>query len=602
MSHPPVFYLLLAVCLLLAAGLSVAALRRANQRRRLARLGAGWLAILGLWLTAYPPQRSLPGSSTEVILLTQGYQPDTLRRLVRQLGRGTRVWRFDATTASAAPPTITSLQAIRERYPALRRLHVLGRGLPAAALTRLDSLRLVQHTPPPFQGFTHASWNQQPELGQPVILEGVFAGRASASPAPVWLSLRGPGRLADSVRVAGRGGSFRLRYLPKTAGRAVYQLSARQGGRVLATEPVPVEVAGPRPLRILLLSAAPSFEFKFLKNHLGTQQHRVALRTGLTPGLTQTEFLNQPAHDLTRITAPLLNRYDVVVADAGTLNAISAAEAQTLRRALQSAGLGLVVLADAAALPRATPTRASFGIVPRPASSADRPQSIAWTEGPKATALVPAALRLVLPARALVADARRQPVVATQRLGLGSVTVSVVPQTYPWILQNAAGTYQSYWSTLLRAAARPWGASDQWQVLAAWPRPHEPLPLRLISGGFPPAAPTVTDASGTGRITLALEQDAALPEWKTGCYWPAMAGWHQLQVRNQSSFWFYVFAAPAWAGPENRLRQLAAQPWRTMSPPEATPAPEFTTGPWPAGWFFGLFVLAAGFLWLEEKL
>jgi hypothetical protein len=24
--------------------------------------------------------------------------------------------------------------------------------------------------------------------------------------------------------------------------------------------------------------------------------------------------------------------------------------------------------------------------------------------------------------------------------------------------------------------------------------------------------------------------------------------------------------------------------------------------PWPAGWFLGLFLLAAGFLWLEEKL
>ncbi|SHJ37730.1 hypothetical protein SAMN02745146_2965 [Hymenobacter daecheongensis DSM 21074] len=602
MSHPPVFYLLLAACLLLTLGLSVAALRRADKRRRPARLVAGWLAVLALWLTAYPPLRPVKMAPTEVILLTESYQPDTLRRLLRQLGAGTRVWRYGPAASPSDTPAIQHLQALRERYPALRRLHVLGRGLPAATLPELGPVRLVPHSPPVFRGFAQAAWNQRPLLGQPVSVEGVFAWpRAqNATPgAPVWLSLHGPGQPTDSVRVAAGGGSFRLRYVPKAAGLAVYWLVARQRGRVVAAEPVPVEVSAPLPLRVLLLSAAPSFEFKFLKNQLGRQQHRVALRTGLSRGLTQTEFLNQPTHDLTRLTPALLARYDIVMADAATLQELTPPEARTLKAALQTDGLGLVLLAEAAALPRAMPARADFAIISHPIGSTDRPQPIAWPDvPPRTTATLPATIRLTPPARALATTAQGQPVVATRRVGLGSITVSVVPQTYPWVLQNAPDIYQSYWNLLLHAA-RPLPAQAQWQVLAAWPRPHEPLPLRLVSAGFPSVRPTVVGPRGAAR--LALAQDAALSEWKTGFYWPEAAGWHQAKLASLPPFWFYVYAAADWAGPENTVRQLAAQPWQRLAAPTPESAPAPRREPWPTAWFFGLFVLAAGFLWLEEK-
>jgi len=66
---------------------------------------------------------------------------------------------------------------------------------------------------------------------------------------------------------------------------------------------------------------------------------------------------------------------------------------------------------------------------------------------------------------------------------------------------------------------------------------------------------------------------------------------------------FYVYDSTAWRGPALRAGEQALV--ARAAGGRASQAPAATTTvqqPWPAGWFFGLFLLAAGFLWLEEKL
>ena len=48
--------------------------------------------------------------------------------------------------------------------------------------------------------------------------------------------MRAAGAVRDSVRVPAGGGAFRLRYQPKTAGLAVYELLLRRAGRALALQ------------------------------------------------------------------------------------------------------------------------------------------------------------------------------------------------------------------------------------------------------------------------------------------------------------------------------------------------------------------------------
>jgi hypothetical protein len=101
---------------------------------------------------------------------------------------------------------------------------------------------------------------------------------------------------------------------------------------------------------------------------------------------------------------------------------------------------------------------------------------------------------------------------------------------------------------------------------------------------------------------VALRQDTRLPEWSTCQFWPDSAGWHRVALGDKAAQWFYVFGGQNWLGPETALRQQAAQPWLASLSAADTAAPETSQQPWPAAWFFGLFLLGAGFLWLEEKL
>ena len=605
---PPtfLFYGLLALCVLLVLGLSWAALRRPNRLRLALRLLAGALAAAGLWFTAYPPTRTVPGPKAEAILLTEDFQPDTVSALLSRLGPATRLWRTTATT-SADTVTAANLLEIKEQQPGLQRLHVVGRGLPAADLPMLGSVRLVSHAVAVQAGFRTAQWAPRVELGQPLQIAGFFdnlppSTDKSAKAAPVWVHLRAAGIPRDSVRLPGGRGAFQLRYVPKAAGLAVYELVARRGGQILASEPVPVEVTPTRPLRVLLLASTPSFEFKFLKNQLGTRQHAVALRVGISRGLTQTEFLNQPTHDISRLTPALLARYDAIIADAGTLAGLSGGEAQQLTTALRTGGPGLIVLADAAPLPRLAPARAAFSIVPVATAAAARPQPIQWPDAPgRTTATVPATLRPSARLRPLVTTGPGQAVVAAQRVGVGTLVVSVLPETFRWALQNDSLIYNAYWSRLLTAAARPEPTEATWRLTTPWPHPQAPVEVQLTTTSFPSAAPTVQGAAAS-PVRLALRQDTRLPEWSTGQFWPDSAGWHRVALAGKAARWFYVFGGQNWLGPETALRQQAAQAWLASSATAATAESELTRQPWPAAWFFGLFLLGAGFLWLEEKL
>jgi hypothetical protein len=112
----------------------------------------------------------------------------------------------------------------------------------------------------------------------------------------------------------------------------------------------------------------------------------------------------------------------------------------------------------------------------------------------------------------------------------------------------------------------------------------------------------VQPLAGGPAVSLALAQDTRLPEWSTAQYWPTVAGWHQVRGPGRTVHSFYVYDSAAWCGPELAARQQALAARGVLASPSQASEAATVQQPWPAGWFFGLFLLAAGFLWLEEKL
>ncbi|TYZ09251.1 hypothetical protein FY528_10925 [Hymenobacter lutimineralis] len=588
------FFLL--VCGLLVLGLSVLAWRRPNRRWRAARVVAGWLAVAALWAMVYPPTYEVPEQPAAAILLMPGYQPDSVRALQRRLGSSQRPALFSpARPISTDTPIVHSLQAWAEQHPAPAALHVVG---PVAAMAELPSAmaaRLHLHAPGQATGFVAAQWPRRVELGQPLRITGRFSSPGSRQ--ETWVVLHAAGAPQDSLKLPTGSGSFQLRYVPKATGLAVYDLQARAGGQVLATEPVPVEVRDTRALHVLLLSAAPSFEFRFLKNQLAARQHRVAILSGVSQQLVQTEFLNQPPHPLTALSSAVLRRYDVVVLDAGTLRSLPTAEVRALQQAVPGQGLGLVVLADEKPLPASLAKQGDFGLAALPANRTAK-QPLRWPDMPQPL-LAPllASLRPTPNATALL-TAAQLPVAASRRWGAGQLVVTTVAETFPWLLQNAAAGYDSYWARLLTAAARPLAAPTRWQVLTPFPQPHYSVDLRLSA--TPPIGPAAVLGPGGSPTPLALQQNVNLAEWYTAQFWPRQSGWHALQLPGQPQYSFYVYPSQAWRGPQQaawQQRAVVTGQTRILQPTKAS-----HQQPWPLAYLFGVFVLSAGFLWLEEKL
>ncbi|MBT9393044.1 hypothetical protein KLP40_07705 [Hymenobacter sp. NST-14] len=586
--------------LLLALLLTVLALRRPDARRRALRLGAGLGAVAGLGLAAFPPAREQTGPlrPTTAVLLTPGYSPDTLRALRRRLGSAAPVYRLGGAT-EADTIGLANPAALGQQLPGLRHLHVLGQGLAAADVPALGGLRLQLHADAPATGFPQAAWDAQPELGQPWIVAGELARTENE---PVWVRLRAAGAVRDSVRLPAGGGAFELRYTPRTTGRAVYGLEARQNARLLAQEPVPVEVQASQPLRVLVLAAAPSFELRFLKDYLAARQHAVAVRTGLSRGLTQTEFLNLPNPPaLGSLTPALLARFQVIVTDAASLAGLGGAEAAALQRAVQEGTNGVLLLADSPTVPRQLPGASAFRVQGRSAAAATVAQSLRWPAAPAAKALVPATLRPAEGLRVLMTTGPdRQPVAAARPLGLGTVVVSTITETFPWSLQNQTATYAAYWSRLLTAARPMQRVAGAIQVLSSWPHPAAPLSLRTVGTG---SNPLRVAAPAADTLQLAQRPDERVPEWATATYWPATAGWHQARI-GRTSQWFYVYDSGQWTGPRRQEWQRAAALLPAGNFGDAGSVltlPAHRTA-WPRWWGYALFLLAAGLLWLEEKL
>lgn len=503
------------------------------------------------------------------------------------------LWRYRPHTAPTGDTAaLGSLASLPARFS---HLHVLGLGVPAADVPLLPpGVQLVAHPSSAAFVFTAAEWPQQLPLGETLRLQGYLRGNGTR---PVQVRLYAAGRPHDSVQVPADGGAFVLRYQPRYTGRQLLRLEARQGAQLLASEPVPVQVLPARRLRVLLVAGSPSFELNLLKNHLASQGHQVALRLRLSPSLLQTDLQNQPATDLSGLTTRTLARFDAVVADADALTSLPAPEIRALTAATIN-GLGLLLI-GATELPRTLPGRASFALQPRPAALAEQPQLIRWDDH-QASATLPTLLRPTPATRPLVTGPGGAPVAASCRVGWGSVGVATPASTYQWLLSGATGRYAAYWRTLLGAAARPLEPVARWST-PRWPRPDEPQLLQLLAPTPPTraqAGPVASDSTGTNQ--LPLRQHPAQAELWQAPYWPAHAGWHRVAARLDTSY-FYVFGSADWRGPLQTERLAAAVRYPAGSAGSARGAAT-RTKPWlAAGWFMALFVVAAGWLWLDEK-
>jgi hypothetical protein len=589
--------LLLVFAFLLGAWLTRLAVRRADRRRLALRLVASWVAVVCLVLLVSPPSITRTFSASEAILLTEGYHPDTLASLLNKMKPKPQVFGYHVQAKRAI--SVVDLAEFKARNPAVQTVHVLGYGLEEEALAELSTLQVLPHLSPLPIGVLSASWPQKITLAEQLVIQGKFTSAGQKTR----LYLQAAGAKRDSIEIKeGAEQTFSLQFKPKTAGQFVYALQWRDAEDSLHMEQLPVVVEAPRLLNVLLLSSAPSFEVKFLKNALAKKGHGVAVRSQVSKGISQTETVNLPNMQINRLTPALLQKFNVVLVDAATTQSLSGQEKLAVQQAVRQEGLG-VLTTFTSDRPKAIPFFAE-AVFNRISGKEAINGPVKWAGQTSTAVILPLtafALQPKLGQQSLAwGNSPKEALVITSRKGAGQVSVSLVPETFPLTLEGKEKLYQEFWATVLTSLAKPLEEPAIF-VEPAFAAVHQPVTL-TNSGQSHLQKPIIASEQTKKSVSVITVGSTALPSQLSLMFWPQQQGWHTFKTTDQISSSFFTYPSNSWQ--TNRLYQLQqanmkaakvgvqAAGNKDIKQKEALPL-----------WPFGLgLLLALGFLWIEEKV
>ena len=552
---------------------------------------ASALALLSLLAIGLRPHWNRRERVAAAILVTPGADAATVRRLADSLG-GVPVFHEAADVRHGA------------RFG---RIHVVGWGLDAETWQALDSIPVSFHPSPPAPGILRASWPATVPLGDELIVEGAVA----RIPAGADIALLDDAGVTDSALLTDAG-TFRLASPPRALGRLLYVLRVSLRDRPVAQETLGVTVVAPPAPRLLVLEASPRFETRALRDWLGRRHGEVAVRSRVSRDRYRSEFVNRDSVSLTTISDRLLSQFDVVAIDGRSLAALRPVERATLRAAVTTGGLGLLiepdtVVFDAAA--RFSERRFFLDFALQPVPDLDersvRPVWAGLRRGDRAvTALAadPYTLAQRFGTESLIDDGAGGHLAQVTPRGAGRVGISLVRESSRWMRTGEHDAFSAYWSRLLSALAPGPARQARWELTTPGPwLVNRPLGLS-VDGGGDHLVTTVSTSGTTDSVWLARDVLAS-GSWR-GIFWPRAPGWHDVDSRGGPSIYAQAATPTTWSS--RRSAELLDASARFLAESGArgsdrAAAPATVSSPIPPVWFFGLFLACAAVLWSKRR-
>ena len=585
---------------------------RSDTRFRRVRVGATMIAVFSIFVLGLQPTWLAPApASNEAILVTEGANASTMRLAYDSLGVGMPVYSLIGRGAWAdafdSVRSIGDVGVLQREYPELSRLFVAGYGLPGYDWALLQGIQVVLLPSSSPSGITTVQWMDEVTLGQSWVVQGRFAENWSGT-----MYLEGRGGVVDSL-VLEAGDRFMLTDRPREAGRFLYTLHAEPAGEhIPIKETMGVSVVMPERLNVLILESAPGFETRTLRDWLSEKGYGVAIRSKISTDRYRTDLVNMPAStDLSRIRSETLTLFDILLLDRRTMNDLSASERKQVQAAIRETGLGLLLAAPGqGAAVQATARRDGLDPFLWDALQGGREQTdVLWDNRPVAEvrgiSRAPYSFRedaVVegVSGRILFRNADSDPIARWVQRGRGRIAVSLVEETFPWVLQGESDLYDAYWSHTFSELAQP-AYGDVWQWSRETPlRVSAPIPLTLITPVGAPAARVAGPGDETNA--LPLRQDPILSGQWQSVYWPHRAGWHAF-LSQQDTAWAYVYPDSEWTSVYHHARHLETTRHHVMQGSIASRVPTevpLTRHPVPMVPFYVLLLASCIVLWVEH--
>lgn len=539
-----------------------------------------------LYLTLLPPQ--VPREAGTLVVLTARSGEVAAPGVA-----GERVVALPEALAPSGVERVPDLAAALRRYPATKRVRVLGAGLVArdrkgVAGTALEG-RAIEFLPAPQpRGLAELQAPTQVPAGRQFRI----AGRGEQLPDGAAELLDPAGHRIDHATLADDG-RFVLHGTTRGAGLAAYRLRLHDArAQVVEEIELPLQVEPARELRVLVLAGAPNPELKYLRrwaldagNELDT---RISLGAGLQIGTAAVGF--DPAS---------LAELDLLVLDERSWRALGSGQRAALSSAIQR-GLGLLLRMTGPVTGTDRQRLAALGFnAVREGVVRETRLGGSFVRAEDAVDALPTLARSAWAIDAgdgvtLLDDAAGTPMTVWRASGRGRIGVSTLADSYRLVLAGRSDTHGEIWGRTFTVLARPGGESTAVVADAdgGMARIEQRVSLCDLADGARITAPD-------GR-EVDLHVDPASGARRCAGFWPQTAGWHLLH-EGAGARPLHVRGTDAAPGLQAHAMREATQALAAGAPddddrrvPQATrPGPR-----WP--WFLGWLLLTTAGWWFER--
>jgi len=587
--------IVIIICILIAAFAVWKEYVRANQSRLVLRLLATITAIIALACIALPLTYQVDVNrqdKKEALLLTQGFSADSVSRYNTE-----KMFTLNNTISKKIPKAVLIYDlADLKSDSTITQIRILGDGLDKEELQRLDHVPVIFYPAALKQGITAVSWNEHLKAGDEINVAGTYK---NSLPEKIKLVLKGLSTGLDSVIIpSGEAGAFNLRSTPKNQGKNVYKLLAIAGTDTLENQSIPVQIEPAKPLNVLMLTASPDFESRFLKNWLSESGFAVAVRSAISKDKFNKEFINLDQFPLDHLSASVFGKFDVLIADLSVLKTLNRAEAAALQQEVTQKGLGVVIRADSSLrsnswlqrdfpadrLALKDPAPVSLSIQGKTGNTAKLNAGMVYLANQANT-------------QSLVSDEHGHVLAANALAGTGKLVFTPLNNTFSWILGGDKADYSALWSLLITKAALKVATPESWTVKSPIPTVSNSVELQLEGA----VAPSEIQIEGA---VIAPIQNSKLPfQWKVN-YWPQVAGWQSIKQSNGTLNWFYVYNYEEWKTIRALKKQADTKAYiasNVINSNVTKQIHEKATIAVSKIYFYVLLLMACAFLWLEAR-
>ncbi|WP_273566602.1 hypothetical protein [Maribacter halichondriae] len=529
----------------------------------------GSLALMAL-RPAIPQTLEMGGA----VLLTEGYDQKKLDSLLES-DKNLGIIRYDTNG-----PTSLKLDSITS-------LHILGAGIAPFDFWRFAEISVTYLGAKIPRGITRLQYEEKNTVDSELVVNGVYN-----TPTPGHkIILQGPGESPlDSVELnSSKTQTFSLSTTLKVEGKYVYALAEKDAlGTTLSSEPLPIQVMELKPLRVLIINEFPSFETKYLKNYLAEMNLEVMVRSQLTKGKYKFEYFNRSRTPIYSFSSDNLKNFDVVILDATSYRNLTSSAFSILVTATREEGLGIFIQPDEE-LFRLRGKKSFFNFI----SNRNTEVVLGERERIKLESYPYSFDKELL--LEPIQNSKGNILSAYRRLERGRVGTTVLKNTYQLFLEGHSDVYRRLWADIVGGISKKPIPNALWESGKMMPVQNHPYPFKIRTFSQKPQI-----ENGVGS-PIALINNPDIPSLWKGTIYPRRKGWNKLSLeQDTTAFDFYVIDSTQWK--TLRMNQTMDANRIYFQQASKSITKKEILAPIERVWFFLVFILGIGYLWLEPKL